>query len=157
MARLGPTCLLLEDRNAAIVYRDSDPSGPPRTGRWMGNLGQSLETEIFGNKEFRRVSMFASHFARFAFATTFCAALVLALVTAPAQGQTPTTIYTFAGNGEPANPLNSSVAQGRDGNYYFSTCIPTTLDSVLFNITPSGTLTTVYTPINCSAGVTLGT
>jgi uncharacterized repeat protein (TIGR03803 family) len=101
--------------------------------------------------------MFASHFARFAFATTFCAALVLALVTAPAQGQTPTTIYTFAGNGEPANPLNSSVAQGRDGNYYFSTCIPTTLDSVLFNITPSGTLTTVYTPINCSAGVTLGT
>jgi uncharacterized repeat protein (TIGR03803 family) len=112
--------------------------------------------EMFGNKQSRRVSVFASHFARFAFAATFCAALALTLVTVPAQGQTPTTIYTFAGDGAPANPLNNSVAQGRDGNYYFTTCIPLSTNSAVFDISPSGTLDTVYVPSNCSYGLTLG-
>ena len=93
------------------------------------------------------------------FAAFVAAMVVLTLAGAgiPVQAQLPTTIYTFTGNGNPANPLSSAVAQGRDGNYYFATCIPATLDSVLFNISPSGTLTTVYTPINCTPGPTVGT
>ena len=93
------------------------------------------------------------------FAAFVAAMVVLNLAGAgiPVQAQIPTTIYTFTGNGNPANPLSSAVAQGRDGNYYFATCIPATLDSVLFNISPSGTLTTVYTPINCTPGPTVGT
>src|ERR1700678_3774545 len=77
-----------------------------------------------------------------------------------AHGQTPTTIYTFTGNstnpGTPANPDNNAVAQGRNGNYYFTTCIPLSTDSVMFNIGASETLNTTYVPSNCSYGVTLG-
>jgi uncharacterized repeat protein (TIGR03803 family) len=85
-------------------------------------------------------------------------ALIFAGATIPAHAQTPTTIYTFAGgNGNPANPQNNSVAQGRNGNYYFTTCVPLSIESVMFDITASGALSTVYTPSNCSYGVTLGT
>lgn len=99
--------------------------------------------------------MITRHFARFCFAATFCAALALGLLTVRAHGQTPTTLYSFAGSG-PANPENNTVAQGRDGNFYFTTCIPLSINSVVFNITPTGTLDTVYTPSNCSYGLTLG-
>ncbi len=99
--------------------------------------------------------MFTSHFARFTSAAIFCAALAFSPLTAPAQGQTPTTLYSFAGGG-PANPQNNAIAQGRDGNFYFTTCIPLSTNSVVFNMTPSGTLDTVYTPSNCSYGLTLG-
>jgi uncharacterized repeat protein (TIGR03803 family) len=88
------------------------------------------------------------------------ALLILAAGAAvPAQGQTPTTIYTFAppAAGDPANPNNWSGAQGRNGSYYFSTCTPTTSYSYLLAITTSGTLNTVYVPIACTFGVTLGT
>jgi uncharacterized repeat protein (TIGR03803 family) len=85
-------------------------------------------------------------------------ALIFAGATISALAQTPTTIYTFAGgNGNPANPQNNSVAQGRNGNYYFTTCVPLSIESVMFDITASGALSTVYTPSNCSYGVTLGT
>ncbi len=101
--------------------------------------------------------MSMNHFARHVLASLSGVALVFTLLMPiAAQGQTPTTIYTFAGGG-PANPQNNSVAQGRDGNFYFTTCIPLSINSVLFNISPSGTLDTVYIPTNCSYGVTLGT
>lgn len=101
--------------------------------------------------------MSANHISPIAKASIFLAALVVALLTASVQGQTPTTLYTFAGNGAPANPQNNSVAQGRDGNFYFTTCVPLSVNSVLFNISPSGILDTVYVPTNCSYGVRLGT
>ena len=85
--------------------------------------------------------MITRHFARVAFPAIFCAALSLSLLTARAHSQTPTTLYSFAGSG-PANPQNNSIAQGRDGNFYFTTCIPLSTNSVVFNITPSGTLDT---------------
>ena len=94
------------------------------------------------------------------FATILAAMFVIALAGAavPARAQTPTTIYTFAGgSGNPANPQNNSVAQGRNGNYYFTTCVPLSINSVMFDITASGALSTVYVPSNCSYGVTLGT
>ena len=104
--------------------------------------------------------MSARHVSRPAFTAIFCAALLAGmLMVVPAQGQiptTPTTIYTFPGNGGAANPI-VTTAQGRDGNLYFGTCIPTTSNSALFNVTTSGTLSTVYVPINCLFGVTLGT
>ena len=101
--------------------------------------------------------MSMNHFARHVLTSLSGVALVFTLMMpVPVQGQTPTTIYTFAGGG-PANPENNSVAQGRDGNFYFTTCIPLSVNSVLFNISPSGTLDTVYIPPNCSYGVTLGT
>jgi len=92
------------------------------------------------------------------------ASLTLLIITAgaavPARGQTPTTIYTFTGNSTnpagPANPNNNSVAQGRNGNYYFTTCIPLSTGSVLFNIKAAGTPNTTYVPPNCSYGVALG-
>ncbi len=101
--------------------------------------------------------MSMNHFARHVLASVSGVALAFTLLMPiAAQGQTPTTIYTFAGGG-PANPQNNSVAQGRDGNFYFTTCIPLSINSVMFNISPSGTLNTVYVPTNCSYGVTLGT
>jgi uncharacterized repeat protein (TIGR03803 family) len=101
--------------------------------------------------------MSANQIFRLVLASTICAALVFSVVAPAAQGQTPTTLYTFpGGNGNPANPQNNSVAQGRDGNFYFTTCVPLSIESVLFNISPSGTLDTVYVPSNCSYGVRLG-
>ncbi len=101
--------------------------------------------------------MFMDRIARHVLASLSGVALVFTLLLpVPAQGQTPTTIYTFAGGG-PGNPQNNSVAQGRDGNFYFTTCIPLSINSVLFNISASGQLSTVYVPTNCSYGVTLGT
>ena len=91
------------------------------------------------------------------FVTIFSAALVLGLV-AVAHGQTPTTIYSFSGNNStPRNPNDQAVAQGRNGNLYFSTCIPLSVDSTVLDITASGTLKSVYVPSNCSYGVSLGT
>jgi len=91
------------------------------------------------------------------FVTIFTAVLALSLVTA-VHGQTPTTIYTFSGNSTtPRNPDNQAIVQGRNGNLYFATCIPLSVDSVVFDITASGTLNSVYVPSNCSYGVTLGT
>lgn len=91
------------------------------------------------------------------FATLFSTVLALTLATA-AVGQTPTTIYTFSGASSVSkNPLSQAMARGRNGNLYFTTCVPLSVDSALFDIATSGTPNLVYTPGNCSYGVTLGT
>ena len=102
--------------------------------------------------------MFTRRFPRHVLSTVLIAALALALVPRPAHAQTPTTIYTFAGgNGNPANPQGNIVAQGRDGGFIFTTCIPLSIGSEMFDINESGTLTSIYTPSNCSYGVSAGT
>jgi uncharacterized repeat protein (TIGR03803 family) len=122
-------------------------------------MGYNQGYEMFEISNLGEISMSKSRPSGRVLATILCSALAIALLMAvPMQGQTPTTIYTFAGgNGNPANPENNSVAQGRDGNFYFTTCVPLSIESVMFNITPSNTLNTVYTPSNCSYGLTLGT
>jgi uncharacterized repeat protein (TIGR03803 family) len=93
-------------------------------------------------------------FVRSVFLAVCCAVLIPAF----AFGQTPTTIYTFpGGNGNPANPQNNLVAQGRDGDFYFTTCIPLSTNSEMLKIGSSGAPTSVYVPSNCSYGVTEGT
>ena len=100
--------------------------------------------------------MSANYFSRLALASIFCVTCAFAAL--PAQGQTPTVIYTFSGtNNTPRNPNDQAIAQGRNGNLYFTTCIPLSTDSEMFDITTAGTPSMVYTPSNCSYGVTLGT
>jgi uncharacterized repeat protein (TIGR03803 family) len=85
-------------------------------------------------------------------------AVVLAGFGIPAQAQTPAVVYTFTSVGAPQNPFDWAIAQGRDGDLYGTTCATTNGTSVVFKVTPSGTLTTVNdTGSHCSYGVTLGT
>jgi uncharacterized repeat protein (TIGR03803 family) len=98
----------------------------------------------------------ANYFSRLALASIFCAAFAFAAISV--QGQTPTVIYTFSGtDSTPRNPNNQAIAQGRNGNLYFTTCIPLSTGSEMFDITTTGAPNMVYTPSNCSYGVTLGT
>ena len=58
---------------------------------------------------------------------------------------TLTTLYSFAGNGsDGANPF-AELVQGSDGNFYGTTLSGgENNDGTVFKITPSGTLTTLY-------------
>ena len=85
-------------------------------------------------------------------------ALTFAGAAVPAQAQTPTVVYTFTASGTPQNPIDWAIAQGRDGNLYSTTCATLGGTSVVFKVTPAGTLSTVdATTPACSYGVTLGT
>jgi len=89
----------------------------------------------------------------------FCGALAIG-----AAAQTLTTLASFAGSNG-ANP-QAALVQGRDGNFYGTTVFggsgrsqtcnsPTTGCGTVFKITPSGTLTTIYSfcsAQNCSDG-----
>jgi uncharacterized repeat protein (TIGR03803 family) len=87
------------------------------------------------------------------FAVFVAAMVVLTLAGAavPAQGQTPTVLYSFPGGTEPQNVNVEAIAQGRDGNLYMSselggtggTCAGAGCGTV-FNMTPTGTPTVVY-------------
>ena len=110
-------------------------------------------------------------------ATIFCAALAGILLRAvPAQAQTPTTVYAFPGVPGPVNPNIEAIAQGRDGNLYFTAAggdggalnCTVTYCGAAFNITTSGAVTDVFDfsnnncgPVNCGngayGGLTLGT
>jgi uncharacterized repeat protein (TIGR03803 family) len=88
------------------------------------------------------------------------AAMVFSLagLAVPAQAQTPTVVYTFTASGTPQNPYAWAIAQGREGDLYSTTCATDGGTSVVFNVTPTGTLSTVdNTTPACSYGVTLGT
>ncbi len=76
-------------------------------------------------------------------AILFSAALPVQL---SAQTATETTLYSFTGGADTAGPLGGLI-QGADGNFYgttFGAFTGTDFGSV-FKITPSGTLTTLYT------------
>ena len=61
---------------------------------------------------------------------------------------TLTTIYSFAGSGDGANP-NGPLVEGSDGNFYGATGANNALTGTdqygtIFKVTPAGTLTTLY-------------
>lgn len=74
-----------------------------------------------------------------------CAAIVLLLaltITSPAQ--TLTTLYIFTGGTDGSAPY-AGLVQGADGNFYGTTSGSfTTGSGTVFQITPSGILTTLY-------------
>jgi uncharacterized repeat protein (TIGR03803 family) len=74
-------------------------------------------------------------------------ALAILAVATIAHAQTFSVLYNFGTNaGDPTNPSFSGIiAQGRDGNLY-STAPSGGANNygVIFKITPSGTLTTLY-------------
>ena len=63
------------------------------------------------------------------------------------SGGTLTTLYTFCALSHCADGQNpyGGVVQGSDGNFYGTTNIGGTGQGTLFKLTPSGTLTTLYT------------
>jgi uncharacterized repeat protein (TIGR03803 family) len=86
--------------------------------------------------------------------------LALAVTAIPAQAQTPTTIYALpGGSGQPVNPYDWAIAQGRDGNLYVSSQYggDEGPGGTVFNVTPSGTPTVVENTIPWPFGETLGT
>ena len=81
--------------------------------------------------------------------------LVPALITIqPAQAQTFTSLHNFVGT-DGASPWGTLV-QGTDGNFHGTTHVGgTNSDGTVFTITPSGTLTTLYSfcsQTNCTDG-----
>jgi uncharacterized repeat protein (TIGR03803 family) len=121
--------------------------------------------------------MSAIRFSRLVLASIFCAALVLTLLAAlPAGAQTPTTVYGFPGVPGPINPNIEAIAQGRDGNLYFTAgggdgkalnCTVTYCGTAI-KMTTAGAVTDIFdfsnnncTVDNCGngayGGLTLGT
>ena len=80
-------------------------------------------------------STFAGIFSRI-LAFTFLAGLC-------AQAQTFTVLYDATGGSDISNPASHLVAQGRDGNMYFTSPNGGTFYGTLFKITPAGK-TTIY-------------
>src|SRR4029077_14026169 len=90
----------------------------------------------------------------------------LVLFTVVAHAQSFSVLYNFGSkSGDPANPSFSGImTQGRDGNLY-STTDPGGANNAgaIFKITPTGTLTVLYSftggsdGANPSSGLTLGT
>jgi uncharacterized repeat protein (TIGR03803 family) len=94
----------------------------------------------------------------FRIVTLAVAMLVLAATfTTPLQAQTYSVLYNFSPgtkSGDPSNPQNTGqITQGRDGNLWTTTPAGGGFgDGVAFNITPSGTLTEIYS-FNSPGGV----
>src|SRR5581483_3629285 len=85
---------------------------------------------------------------------TFAAIILFCTISAFASAQTLTTLANF--NGTNGSGSYSSLAQGFDGNFYGTTERGGTSNGgTVFNVTPSGTLTTIYefcSEANCSDG-----
>src|SRR5271155_2157572 len=74
---------------------------------------------------------------------TFCIVLVFGFATATASSaQTVTTLVNF----DTTNAPQSALVQGTDGNFYGTTSGTTdeSTSGTVFKMTPSGTLTTLY-------------
>src|ERR1700689_1562372 len=120
--------------------------------------------------------MSASHFMRLVFGPIFAGALAIGMLNVAAQGQVPTTVYSFTATPGPLNPNDQAITQGRDGELYLSAgggdgtaqdC-STTYCGELFKISTTGTVTDLFDQSNqnCSViycgfatygGLTLGT
>jgi uncharacterized repeat protein (TIGR03803 family) len=83
------------------------------------------------------------------------AALTIVVAAIPSAAQTLTTLVTFNGSNG-AYPRYMSLVQGLDGNFYGTTEISDVTDGAgtVFKISPSGTLTTLYTFFSC--GICVG-
>ncbi len=92
----------------------------------------------------------------------------IVVVTTVAHAQTFSVTYNFGSKtGDPLEPTQSVVAQGRDGNLYSATGLGGIYgfhDGAVFKITPGGTLTLLYSfnlansgPYGPFSGLTLGT
>ncbi len=85
---------------------------------------------------------------------TFAAIILFCTISAFASAQTLTTLANF--NGTNGSGSYSALAQGFDGNFYGTTERGGTSNGgTVFNVTPSGTLTTIYefcSEANCSDG-----
>jgi uncharacterized repeat protein (TIGR03803 family) len=95
-----------------------------------------------------------------------CVFVVLVLVTSTAHAQSFSVLYNFGSkSGDPSGPsFSGTVAQGRDGSLYSTTDAGGINGAgAVFKITPSGTLTLLYSftggtdGANPSSGLTLGT
>ena len=77
-------------------------------------------------------------------------------VTVYAQAGTPSTLANFEGSSDGADPFLMSLIQGSDGNFYGTTIAGGAFDNgTVFQVTPGGTLTTLYTfcsQTNCTDG-----
>ena len=72
------------------------------------------------------------------------------VLSAAAQGQALTTIYTFTGGQDGGKP-NGTLVVGNDGNFYGTDV------NTVFKITRSGTLTTLHTLSSAEGGGLFGT
>jgi uncharacterized repeat protein (TIGR03803 family) len=113
---------------------------------------------------------------RLVFGPIFAGALAIGMLNVAAQGQVPTTVYSFTATPGPLNPNDQAITQGRDGELYLSAgggdgtaqdC-STTYCGELFKISTTGTVTDLFDQSNqnCSViycgfatygGLTLGT
>jgi hypothetical protein len=99
-------------------------------------------------------------FRRFAASVAAVVVLTLAGAAIPAQAQTFTVLATFTG--EPSVGFDEFFALGRDGNFYASSYYGGANNlGGFFKITPSGTVTTVYSLTaadggSCYASMLLG-
>jgi len=87
-------------------------------------------------------------------------AFAVAVTTTLGHGQTYTDLYNFgSASGDPINP-RGAVAQGFDGNLYSTARGGTFGDGSIFDVTPLGTLSSLYsfssTSQNADNGLTLG-
>jgi uncharacterized repeat protein (TIGR03803 family) len=97
-------------------------------------------------------------FRRFAASVAALAVLTLAGAAVPARAQTFTVLYDAPGGSGIANPAGQADAQGRNGNLYFTAAGDGAGAGALFEITPSGAVTIVYSQGQTLAGgATLGT
>ncbi len=87
--------------------------------------------------------MFRSHFARFTFAATFCAALAVTLLTLPAQAQTFSVLYNAPGGNGVSSPAAEAIAQGRNGDMYTTSDQGGTIYGTLFSFTAGGAVSIV--------------
>jgi uncharacterized repeat protein (TIGR03803 family) len=88
----------------------------------------------------------------------FCAALAsVVILAAPAQSQTLKTIFEGNSSNNVINPLSEAVAQGRDGNMYFTSVNGGSFYGTLFKISPTGA-TAIVNDIGyfVMSGATLG-
>ncbi len=87
-----------------------------------------------------------------------CAVLLCigAVVAAPAQQVVFTTLWSFNGSGDGANPGDEALVRGTDGNFYGTTTSGGAINhGTVFKMTPSGSMDILYsfcTRANCADG-----
>ncbi|HEY6301539.1 MAG TPA: choice-of-anchor tandem repeat GloVer-containing protein, partial [Terriglobales bacterium] len=102
--------------------------------------------------------MSEGYFARLVVTSTFCLALAAAVMVAvPAQAQTYTDLHDFnASAGDPTNFNSGRLAQARDGNFYAESQAGGSGQGTVFNVSPSGTVTSIFDFDGTSGAAAMG-